>query len=435
MFVGDVLLSAREAVPDLPGVIPAPGANDLIFNQTAGAGNPLPVGNYFLVATYVNLRGETSPGPETQIQVTLGNAILVSLTQLNQTTLQLAAINIYMGQSSGGEVQQFTFPAPLAGPYTIGSNTPFTIVTPPMGNSAFLLDSGGPVASASQIFRWLTDALNRLSGLNGGIPDFSGFGTQVGKANYQVPGDWQSMNDAWYDGYPLMMGSSSLVFRHNTITALSGMMSFTQVADTLVVELFAQANRTAGIGSLSVAMNQLSAVAQTAGFTGWVLPFGLAMLGSPPIYEIVSYTMQGNNLVSLVRGLGGTNAQTWQAGTPVSELNCMFKGLRAPQLYAPGMAANTLRLPSSWIPLMHLYLLARYRRIEQQEQEAAQLMQQFEAGAKEATKKKPVLGDRQIQPQDSVGVEIFPLLSRDFGGGIIPILFIVIMLGGLLSIL
>src|SRR5215469_8926296 len=89
MFVGDVLLSAREAVPDLPGVIPAPGANDLIFNQTAGAGNPLPVGNYFLVATYVNLWGETSPGPETQIQVTLGNAILVSLTQLNQTTLHL----------------------------------------------------------------------------------------------------------------------------------------------------------------------------------------------------------------------------------------------------------------------------------------------------------------------------------------------------------
>jgi hypothetical protein len=98
----------------------------------------------------------------------------------------------------------------------------------------------------------------------------------------------------------------------------------------------------------------------------------------------------------------------------------MFKGLRAPQLYKPGMAMNTLRLPSTWVPLMHKYLLSRYRQIEQQQDDSDKLLQQFQAGAKEATKKKPAVGDRQIQPQDNVGVEVYPLLSREFGGGIIP---------------
>jgi hypothetical protein len=137
-------------------------------------------------------------------------------------------------------------------------------------------------------------------------------------------------------------------------------------------------------------------------------------------YEIVAYTMQSGNLGNVIRGLGGTFAQSWGSGTVVLELNCMFKGLRAPNLYSAGMSSQALRIPSSWVPLMHLYLLARYRRIEQQEEEAQKLMQQFEGGLKEATKKKPAVGDRQIQPQDTIAVDVYPLLSRMFGGALIP---------------
>ena len=426
MLVGDVILSAREAVPDLPGVLPAPGT-EIVFAAGIGTGAGFPVGNYFLVATYVNQWGETPAGPETQVHIVL-TAAQIAVTPNGPLLGSITALNVYMGNASGAEIFQYTLPGPIAPGVTLflSASTPYNLVTPPQGNSAFLPDSGGTVAGASQVYRWLTDALNRLSGLNGGIPDMSGFATQTGKANYQVPGDWQSLRDAWYDGYPLFLGSPSLVYRHNVVTSLSGMMSYTQVADTLVVELFAQPIRTAGVGSLSVAMLANSVVAQTAGMTGWVLPFGLAQIGAGSSgggnypYEIVAYTTSGNNLVSLVRGLGGTNAQAWGIGTPVYELNVMFDGLRAPQLYQPGMGANTLRLPSSWVPLMHKYILSRYRQIEQQQDESDKLMQAFEAGAKEVTKKKPAVGDRQIQPEESVAVDVYPLLSRVFGGGIIP---------------
>lgn len=419
MLVGDILLSAREAVPDLPGVLPAPGS-EITFAAQGGSGNPFNAGTYFLVATYTNLWGETSVGPETSLALDGASSITVTVTASPFISF-IVSLNVYLGYSAGGEIMLYNFAAPLTDPtYTIDTTTAVVVGTPPEGNCAFLPDTGGPVAGAGQIFRWLTDALNRLSSLNGGIPDQSGFSTQTGKANYQIPGDWQSLGNAWYDGYPLMMGSSSLVFRHNTITALSGMMSFTQVTDRLIVELFAQADRTAGVGSLSVNMTALDVVAQTAALDGWVLPFGLAQIGVPPTYEVVSYTMEGDNLVSLVRGLGGTNPRAWLVGTPVLELNVQITGMRAPQLYAPGTANNSLTIPSSWVPLMHLYLLARYRRIEQQEDEASKLMKQFEDGAKEATKRKPVLGDRQINPQDSVAVDVYPLLSKEFGGGIIP---------------
>jgi len=423
MYVGDVILSAREAVPDLPGVLPPPDATQITFSASNATGTqaPLPPGNYYLCATYSNPWGETSPGPETQITVGPNQVILVVIVIAYQPGYQFT---VYMGKTPGGEYVQYVYQAPFTNTaYVIDINSAYNYVSPPLGNSAFLPDSGGSVASAGQVYRWLNDALNHLSALNGGIPDMCGFQTVIGKNNYVMPGDWQTLSDAWYDGYPLLMSSSSLVFRRNPITALAGQMSFTQVADTLVVELFAQPNRSAGYGVLSAPMTSTAAALQTTGLQGWLLPFGLAQIGAGGAYpyEIVSYSTSGANLVNLVRGLGGTNAQAWPANTtPVYELNCMFKGLRAPQLYSPGMAANTLRLPSSWVPLMHKYLLSRYRQIEQQQEESDKLLQQFQAGAKEATKKKPAVGDRQIQPADNTGVEVYPVLSREFGGGILP---------------
>jgi hypothetical protein len=122
----------------------------------------------------------------------------------------------------------------------------------------------------------------------------------------------------------------------------------------------------------------------------------------------------------MVRGLGGTDPQAWPSGTPVREMNVMFAGWRAPILYSPGMASRQIRLPSDWVPLIHKYLLSRYRLIEQQEQEATRLEREFMDGMKSATKRKAPIGERQIQPLDQTMVDVFPGLSRTFGGLIVP---------------
>jgi hypothetical protein len=421
-LVGDILLSAREAVPDLPGTLPAPAQSDIAYSQTQATGGFLAAGTYYVQATYTTPWGETAPGPEQVMAVTAPNNCIVASPAASPYLNMILSLVVYLGFASGAESQRYEFPV-IAGQNYQVLGTGYSVATPPLRNSAFLLDSSGPVASAQQVFRWFNGALNAISLVNGGVPDVAGFGTVVGVANFKMPGDWQSLDGAWYDGYPLYLGSGKLVYRHNTITSLAGMISYTQVADSLIVELFPQPVRTAGATTLSVAMTATANVAQTAGLTGFVLPFGLAILGVPGIpgqFEIVSYTAQGGNLAGCVRGLGGTNAAAWPVGTPVGELNLYFSGFRAAQNYQVGDASNSIRIPSAWVPYIHLYVLSRYRTVEQNQSEAKELMDAFDAYLKQGTKKKAVIGERQIQPQSETMVDVFPGLSRTFGGLIIP---------------
>lgn len=427
MLVGDILLSAREAVPDLPGTLNAPGATDVTYAPATIAGGQLPGGTtFFLIFTYSTLWGETSAGPEQQVTLAGGqNAIQVTIPVANPYVGMASAFNVYLGTYSGGEVYKYSFtPVGIPAPpliYTMASIPgTYTLATPPQGNSAFLLDSGGPVAGAQQLFRWLTDALRALAAANGGIPDVSGFATIVQQQNYQVIGEWRSLDNCWYDGYPMNPGSSTGVFRRNVLNGISEQLSYVQVADNLVVELYPQPQRTAGATTTSAALSATGTTVATNGNGGFVLPLGLAMLGTPPTYEIVSYSGMLPGLANMIRGLGGTNAASWPIGTAVTELNVYFTGLRAPQLYNVGQAANSIRIPLEWTPKVHTYLLSRYRAIEQQQQEADSLMKDFEAYLKGLSRRKPIVGDRQIIPLSDQSLDVREGLSRTFGGILIP---------------
>lgn len=419
MLVGDILLSAREAVPDLPGTLVTPVNTDIAVTAV-GSANPLPTGTLYFQLTYGTLWGETDPSPEQNIAIGSGQALRIDATNSPYLSV-IAFLNVYTGSASGAEIRQYNLLIDAANPIAvIDSTTPFSIAPPPQGNSAFLLDSGGPVASASQVFRWLNDALNLIAIANGGVPDVCGFPTTLGKANYALPGDWKDIDAAWYDGYPVLCGDNKQVYRHNPLTSVSGMISWTQIADRLVCELFPQPVRTAGTGTTAANLSAGGNSVLTNGFNGFVLSFGLIQFGSGSATEFVSYTAQNNSIISMVRGLGGTTARAWPSGTPFTEINCMFIGWRAPILYYPGMASSSITIPSDWVPLIHKYILSRYRLVEQQDEDAVRLEKEFMDGMGKATKRKAPVGDRQIQPLDQTMVDVFPGLSRTFGGLIIP---------------
>jgi hypothetical protein len=274
MLVGDILLSAREAVPDLPGTLIAPAVGEVAVTAV-GSANPLPAATYYFQTTYGSLWGETSPSAESSVVVAGGNAIQVDATASPYLNV-LAFVNVYTGVASGAEIRQYNLLLTPAVPIgVIDSTTPFSIVTPPQGNSAFLLDSGGPVASASQVFRWLGDALNMIASANGGVPDTCGFPTTIGKALYTLPGDWKDIDAAWYDGYPVFLGSGKQVYRHNPLTSVSGMMSYSQVANQLVCEMFPQPVRTAGTAATTAALSATATSVTLNGFGGFVLSYGL----------------------------------------------------------------------------------------------------------------------------------------------------------------
>jgi len=419
MLVGDILLSAREAVPDLPGVIPNPGTADMAVTAVSSA-NPLPAGTLYYQLTYTNQWGETSPCAEQTVVIGAGQALQVSVAA-SPVLGVFTGVNLYTGVASGQELRQYSLALNATNTTAdVDSTTAYQFSPPPQGNGAFLPDSCGSVASAAQIYRWFQDALNMIATANGGVPDTCGFASVTGEAIYTLQGDWKSLDSAWYDGYPIKLGSARLVYRHNQITSLVGMMNYTQVVDKLVCECFPQPNRDGGQTTLSAGITAAATTANTPGLTGFVLPLGLVMFGAGNNVEYASFTSSGNDLFGMVRGLGGTNAQAWPTNTPVTEMNIMFAGWRAPNLYNVGSATTSIRLPSDWIPLLHKYILSRYRKIEQQYQESVALEKEFMEGMKNATKRKAPIGERQINPQDEVAVDIYPGLSRLFGGVIIP---------------
>lgn len=115
--------------------------------------------------------------------------------------------------------------------------------------------------------------------------------------------------------------------------------------------------------------------------------------------EIMSYsTVSNNQLGGLVRGYSGTIPAAHAVNAEVSQLILRILGRRMPVAVAVGQSANTLDMPQGWDEVMDYYLASKFKETEQNVQEAAELMQQFEAKAIE-------LRDDQI-----------PMESKQVGG-------------------
>src|ERR1700691_351794 len=425
-LVGDVILSAREAMTDLPPTLGAP-AGIPILGPTTGPNNLAP-GTYYVMVTQLTPWGETLPSPEASI--TLGSASTIVVQPLGLSPLA-SSVRIYFSVSSGTEnfYQKFST-AGGVGIFTINATTGVGAMvagsqSPPSRSTAYMPDSDGAALGVFAIYRWLNQALGWAAAKNrGGLPDFGAVGTTGGQPNYILPGYWKKIDSAWYDGYPLGLLQKNNVFRRNPVPGYSGMLTVFQATDRLMVEAWPQPSRTSAQTTLASPMLATDSVANLTSTAGFVLGFGMAQIGS----EVVNFSaINGNQLTGLQRGMTGTVAQAQfpiSGGiiTAVTELNLMISGYRVPSTtsYYPGQAATPLYLPPGWDEALVSYIMYRFRNVEQDE-----------AGAKaymaEATEKMPSLGanriiagPRQVQPYGAVGPEVAAGMGSRFGGVIIP---------------
>jgi hypothetical protein len=195
------------------------------------------------------------------------------------------------------------------------------------------------------------------------------------------------------------------------------------------IELYPQSSRTSGNGVVNVLGGTLSATATsipyTPGSSGWVLGFGLALLGpypaDPSACELVYYSgNQSNTLTPVTRGMGGTTAQAWPSGTPVSEANIYFSGIRYPLHYQRGQANNQLNLPPAWVDVLRDYLSARFKQAEQDVEGAGALLKQFEQKCLAIKGNREVMSPKRVQVGGVTGVETVQGLGGYFGGVILP---------------
>jgi hypothetical protein len=354
-LIGDVLVQARETVPDMPPTLPAPIASFAV--TTPGTGT-LTAGTYFLEVTQWNQWGETLSSAESTVQTVLAtNGIQVT------SALQVGATKIraYLTQVNGVAGSESQYVESAVSPFTILAN-PVNAGSPPVRGTAWLPDSDGGFISTGAIYRWLNAGLELIARGTGGFQDYSAIGSTINQPLYQIPGYWNAITSIWYDGYWMQGGDPGYFWRRNTIT--SQVLSSAHVSvnsGKTILEVYPQPARTAQTTTLA---SPMLATDTTANLTicQFVLPFGFASIGS----EIVAYaTINGNQITGLIRGLGGTSTLAHSGGEAVVECNIAWMGKRqSSQTYSPGQSTTILPVTSGWDQLLVQYVAGRAKIVE-----------------------------------------------------------------------
>jgi hypothetical protein len=410
MLVGDVIQTVRELIPD-----PAPFLTTVPTNGSTVIAFPLstlPAGTYSVVVTQTTGAGETLPSLEVNgLVIGAGQAINVLTAILPGAT----GVRAYFGSNGTGSENLWTATSGTTGQLII--QAPGIPGVPPVRSTAYLADLDGQTFAAGTLFRWLTLGLREISQAVGGLPNYSGVPTVAGQMNYVVAGEWSKLTDVWYDGWPMNLDNRSSFFKRNVVTSsvLAGATAAV-VDNRLILENWPQPARTAGTTTLSSPVTSTDTLANVVSTAGFLLPFGLASIGP----EIVSYSLlTGTTLSGLVRGLGGSLAQVWPAGTVVNELNLTFHGslIVTPQ-YQPGNSTSTLPIPSGWDSMLSWYMLSRARSAEGDSQGAQQCIQAYQAQIQQwARTNRQLAGPQQIAQK---GDDFTVMGGTNFGRFIIP---------------
>ena len=393
MLVGDLCIDIREAVTDLPQVLPTPTAQ-LVAGVVAAVGSTLPAGNYFLNYTFRTPWGETLPGAESAAVGPVGVNQGIQVTVPTALPPSASVVRVYFTLAGGvaGSEQQFVESAVL--PFTISAPGAAGVV--PGSNSAYLPDMDGDAINASSMFRWINRSLELASQVCGGLLDYSGIGSISGQPQYIIPGEWKRISACWYDGYPLDMDDSQNYFRRNAITAsVLSSVALSLFTDRMMFEVWPQPARTAAQTTLTNPLALTDTQAVLTSTAGFLLTNGFAQIGT----EIVSYSgIVGNTLKNLVRGLSGTTVALAPAGTAANELNHFWQGWRmyAP-VFKPGDSLVSLPLPVGWGSLLFKYGLGRAKLAEQNVGDYSKLEDDFIKKLSEWYKmNRVVIGPKQV---------------------------------------
>jgi hypothetical protein len=415
-------MALREQAADPPSALPAPSS------VTAASNGPTGSLNIWFVVTQLTPWGESAISTELPI-ASIG--ITTSYNIIGNCSFAATAINVYFSLSGPGlEDRYIQIATPAGGQGAFNIQFQLGLLTfvgyPPARSSAWLPDTDGTSLSATSLYRWINEGLDAATALTEGIRDVTGIPSTSGQAQYQVISNWRKLTSGFFDGWPITMGAKSDIFRRSNVTGISGTTVLNQDSVVQQVELYPQSSRTSGNGVLSGALIAgATAIPYTPGNSGWVLGFGLALIGpypaDPSACELIYYSGNASNSLSPVtRGMGGTIAQAWPQGTSVMEANIYFSGIRYPLHYQKGQAANQLQLPPAWIDALKDYLSARFKGAEQDIEGQQAMLKSFESKCQAIRGNREVMSPRQVQVGGNSGVETAMGLGGYFGGVILP---------------
>jgi hypothetical protein len=447
-LVGDALMALREQAADPPANLPAPVLTSVVPSPTGTT-------NIWFTVTQLTPWGES---PASLEQAVTTGAISSTFTLSGTCSFAATFLRVYFTLAGPGQEDRYSAYDLSAGAIGVfggigAFSLTFTLsgtglnqgtITPgyaPTRSSAWLPDTDGTALSAAALYRWINEGLDYICGLTDGIRDITGIPSTAGQAQYQPISNWRKITAGFFDGWPITFGNKSDIFRRSNVVGISGTAVMNQDSVVQQIELYPQSSRTSGNGTvvdlsphvppgLSFAA---TAIPYTPGSSGWQLGFGLALLGpypaDPSACELIYYSGNASNILSpCTRGMGGTIAQSWPVGTPLTECNIYLTGLRYPLHYLRGQSGAQLNLPPAWIDALKDYLSARFHGAEQDLEGQSALLKQVEQKCLSIKGNREVMSPRRVQVGGTTGVETVAGTGGYFGSVILPLLFALVFI-------
>lgn len=383
MLVGQVILSARRIIPDLPPTLAAPSMSGM---TATGSGGTLPTATYYSKVTALNDFGESLASSESAaVPVTLGQTLQVTFGTIRGAT----KYRVYIGTATGTQDQ---FAEGTVSPIIVSALG--TAAKIPTRSTAYLPDNDGDFMDVFQTYDWLNDGLDLLARIAGGILDTTGVRTLIGQGAYELPTQWVKITNVWHDGYPVALGARADAFYRDKVSStISNVLLVDKFNDKTVIELWPQPSSSGLSTTTTGSMTATSTSVALTSVTG-LLPMGLIQIEN----EVMLYSaISGLTLTGLIRGMGGSVAVAHNSAVTATELNLRLVGYRFPSRYAVGDSAKTLAVPPAWESMLTDYIVHRFRLAEQQFGEAQQLLQRVERDINMWLKaNKPIAGPRQV---------------------------------------
>lgn len=249
----------------------------------------------------------------------------------------------------------------------------------------------GAAFSLASLLRWINDAGRIIAAAADVLQDWYAIPSIAGQSTYNVPSYIMSVEQAAYDLKPLGRVAEIDDIFTSKITAPSWWFGPHRVHANPQLHVWPACSRSAAVTSLvgNISATSLSlTVSSVAGF----MAFGYLTIDSELIrYE--SLNSATNVISNLVRGVGGSVAAAHTGGTSVQENNIQFKCFRLPVPLTG--ADDVFELPQALWPIVELYVLAKVRAAEQNEEIAIKLRQEFMQIVEKFGQKGQVKGLRQ----------------------------------------
>jgi len=367
-----LICRARNIANDPCQTLGIPTAPVGAASATAGIFNSATVYGYI---TYLTIWGESTPSTEIGPLNCANKAIDLSSMV---PPLGATSARFYYGYASGAEQQFVAFTPGVAATVGLATDTPIASVAP-YKSSAFLPDSDGDLVGAFEMYRWINAGLVKMGRLAGGILDQTGVAMSAGAAEVVIPGWWLSIKYIWHNGWLTLPEQQSYTWLQSPVQGIPGIATLWRNAAQQVMGTWPQPSTAPATTTLSAPLSAGATLASVVNANGFTAP-GMCLIDN----EIMSYSQSDTTLEQLtgmVRGYSGTVPVAHLAGATVKQLIFRLLGYRMPVQVSVGQSANTLDLPQGWDEVMDYYLLSRFKQTEQNVQEAATLMQEFEKNA------------------------------------------------------